>query len=218
MGMARKFRDELRKLEKSVHAMGTKAACMLHDSVAALKEKDSGLARDVIKRDEGIDELDDDIEDNALKLIALYQPMAGDMRTVAVSLKMITYITRVGKYAKDISNHVLDLNGSARPRNAGTLLRMEAKVSAMIADALDAYKTRDISKLSSFGARDDEVDALFDGLFKECDAATARGEITPSCHLDYVMIARYLERCGDHACKMAEKVHYMVTGERISIQ
>ncbi|MDD5318008.1 MAG: phosphate signaling complex protein PhoU [Candidatus ainarchaeum sp.] len=217
--MGEKFHRELARLEASVYEMGGLANSMLGESMHALSGLDVSVAEKVIAREKRIEEMDESIEDEALKLIALYQPVARDMRTIASSLKMITYITRIGKYAKDISVHVreLELKKEVKRNNAKKLFKMAKLVSGMVEDALSAYRNRDVSELSGFKERDDEVDKLFAGFFTECEKTSEKECGAVTLCIDHLMIARYLERCGDHACKMAEKVYYMVTGERMKV-
>ena len=213
--MSKKFRDELKVLEEDVSGMGALASGMLRDSFSALKKGDGKLAAKVVSKNADIEEMDERIEDDALKLIALYQPMARDMRSVAISLKMITYIARIGKYAKDIAVHARFIAERGENGVPAKLSEMAEAVFSMIDEALGAYRTRDVSRLSDFGERDDKVDAMFSELMNSCETSAFKKKISLAYCVDYLMVARYFERCGDHACKMAEKVHYMVTGERI---
>lgn len=231
--MGESFKVELLLLEESVYRMGELATSMLKDSLRALEEGDKPVAESVIARAAEIEEMDARVEDEALRLLALYEPiardkatiastlkLARDMRTIVVSLKLITYIARVGKYAKDIAIHVRGIGAGGEGGNelAGKLSRMGGLVTEMVDDALNAFKVRDASSLSGFKDRDDEVDALFAELFSECKKGEAEKSPSEGQFMDRLMIARYLERCGDHACKMAEKVSYMVTGERMEIK
>lgn len=216
--MVEKFHAELKGLKKKVLEMGELAKDMLQKSIEALKNQDTELADWVLSKKKEIMDMDEGIEQRALTLLTLYQPMAKDMRTIACILKMITYLTRIGRYGKDISNVAKEL--SMRPHIAKlvSIPYMADIVCGMIEDALKAFETEDLSLIQDFVERDDSLDALRYSIFRECVTYMMEDpkNITRCAH--YIMIARYLERCGDHACKIAEKVHYMVTGERVEIK
>lgn len=197
--------------------MGTLALGMLDDSVTALFSQDEQLARTVIQKKHQIRDYDFNIEAEALKLIALYQPMAIDLRRLATILKVITYLTRLGRYGKDIAAVMRNADDFMCPKKLVNLKHIWEHVREMIKDVLEAFDKADISKLSDLEERDNEVDELRWSIFRECITMMMEDQkcITACAH--YIMIARYIERCGDHACKIAEKVHYMVTGEHIEI-
>jgi phosphate transport system protein len=213
--MVEKFHVKLDDMKKEVLEMGFLAKWMLEMSVVALKNQDSKLAEDVISKKEEIASMDFNIEKNVLHLVPLYQPMAKDMRTIACILKMITYLTRIGRYGKDIANVVPELDQEPHICKLVSIPHMAKIVGGMIDDALKAFEVEDLSLIADFGERDDDVDALRHSIFRECISYMTENpkNITRCAH--YIMIARYLERCADHACKISEKIHYMVTGEHV---
>ncbi len=216
--MSEKFRREMEELKREVEDMGVLAAGMLMDSVKALKEQDVKLANEVISRKTRLAEMDEEIEERALTTIALYQPMAKDMRTLGCILKMITYLARIGRYGKDIAKVAEQLADSPHIGRLVEIPYMAERVAEMVRDALKAFETEDLSLIEDFSERDDELDSLRYSIFRECLTYMMEDpkKITRCSH--YIMIARYLERCGDHACKMAEKINYMVTGKRVEIK
>jgi len=216
--MVEKFHKEIDLLKDDVLKMGKLAMSMLEKSIAALKNKDVEMVEWVNNQKDKLADMDEKTEEKALKLIALYQPMAKDMRTIACCLKMITYLTRIGRYGKDIANVTLEIKSKKHLAKMVSIPFMSNQVLEMIQDTLIAYKKEDISLISNLSERDDDIDSLRYSIFRECLTYMMEDtkNITRGAH--YLMIARYLERCGDHACKMAEKIHYMVTGERIEIK
>jgi phosphate transport system protein len=216
--MVEKFHTELEQLRENTLTMGYLALEMLSKSVEALEKQDRELARSVIDRKKELADWDERNEEYALRLIALYQPMAGDLRTIATSLKMITYLTRVGRYGKDIAKLAIRLADQPPIDGMLSLPHMGGLVCTMIKNALKAYETGDLSFINGIGKMDDQVDDLRKTIFRESITHMMEDPATITRCTDYVMIARYLERCGDHACKIAEKVHYMVTGERVEIK
>ena len=213
-----RLHEDLKKMKRKVIEMGELAKEMLHDSVEALKKQDIELAEKVISKKKKLADMDVEIEGKTLQLIALYHPMAKDMRTVACILKTITYLTRIGRYGKDIANIAKELSDKPHVAKLVEIPYMAEMVCKMIDDALKAFETEDISLIKDFEERDDTLDALRWSIFRECITYMMENPSTITRCAHYMMIARYLERCGDHACKIAEKVHYMVTGEHIEIK
>lgn len=205
-------------LKNEVSKMGHLALNMLKDSVNSLYAQDTQLAKEVLNKKELIRDYDNQIEEKTLKLIMLYQPMAVDLRTLAAILKIITYLHRIGRYGKDIADAVIKhLSDKQIAINLVNLRHIYEHVQSMIEDAISAFEKMDISLIKDFKERDDEVDKLRWSIFRECLTYMIEDPkyITECAH--YMMFARYLERCGDHACKIAEKAYYMVTGKHIEI-
>ena len=215
--MAKEFHKNLVYLEKKLIEMSELASNMLSDSIKALSEKDQELAQSVDERKDELREFDVEIETKSLQLLTLYQPMAVDLRTIASILKIITYLYRVGRYGKDIAAIVILLNDKHPLSETIGITHMWEHVQSMLDDAIEAFISRNVSKLAGFTERDNEIDLLRWSIFRESVSYMMEDprNITTSAHI--MMIARYLERCGDHACKIAEKVYYMVTGKRIEI-
>ena len=216
--MAGKFHNELEKLKKDVLKMGYLATDMLITSIEALKEQSEKKADYVYSKKDELADMDEKLEEKAFQLIALHQPMAKDMRTIACCLKIITYLARIGRYGKDIAKIAQEVMDKPHVSKLISIPHMNERVCAMINDALIAFKTEDLSLISDFSERDDDIDSLRYSIFRECITYMMEDPKKIERCARYVMVARYLERCADHACKMAEKIHYMVTGERIEIK
>lgn len=215
--MVEKFHVELNQAKKEIDTMGHLAKDMLSKSVEALKDIDTQKAQWVISNKVQLADMDDQIEEKALRLIALYQPMARDLREIACILKMITYLNRIGRYGKDIAKLVSEFEKNGHVKKLVSLPHMADLVTGMINDALYAFETGDISKFKDFIDRETTVDELRYSIFRECLSYMIEDPSVITRCTYYIIIARYLERCGDHACKMAEKIVYMVTGERVEI-
>jgi phosphate transport system protein len=216
--MSEKFHTELDGLKQDTAEMVRFARDMLSESLNALTGQDSEKALQVISKKEHIREVTITLEDRTYQLIALYQPMAKDMRVIACTLKMITAAERIGRYGKDIANmvkHLQDQPGFMQPL---PIPHMAELVLGMIDDAIMAFATENLEVIKDFSSRDDRVDALWHSIFRETITFMIENPKTITRSTYYIMVARYLERSGDHACKMAENIHYMVTGERIEIR
>jgi phosphate transport system protein len=140
------------------------------------------------------------------------------MRTIACTLKIITSAERIGRYGKDIANMVKHIRGQADFHEPVPLNHMAGQVIAMIDDTLAAYETENLDRIAGLSFRDDAVDSLWHSIFRETLTFMMENPKTITRSTYFIMVARYLERSGDHACRMAENVHYMVTGERIEIK
>ncbi|MFW6173991.1 MAG: phosphate signaling complex protein PhoU [Elusimicrobiota bacterium] len=216
--MVEKFHVELKEIKKEVDKMGRLAKKMLYDSVEALKNRDVELAKKVYSKKTKIANIDYEIEKKAFRLIALYQPMARDMREIACILKMITYLTRIGRYGKDIAKITMDeFPKKPHVKKMVSIPHMAKIVEGMLEDALKAFETGDISVFNDFVDRESTVDEMRYSIFRECLSYMMEDPKTIRACTEYIIIARYLERCGDHACKMAEKIIFMVTGDRVEI-
>jgi phosphate transport system protein len=204
-------------LKNDVLSMAKLALNMLDDSIKALNTQDSVLAKDVDHKKHPLRDFDEKIEEKALKLIALYQPMAIDLRTIATILKLNTYLYRLGRYGKDITSIYRELADKPTLSEFLGIIHMWEHVRTLIEDAIDAFDKSEISKFNEFEKRDNEIDQMRWSIFRESVSYMMEDpkNITTCAHI--IMVARYLERCGDHACKMAEKIHYMVTGNHIEI-
>ncbi|NMA09542.1 MAG: phosphate signaling complex protein PhoU [Methanomicrobiales archaeon] len=216
--MVSKFHTEIASLKGDVLAMGNLAQGMLGQSMVALKTQDVALAATIDGKKQKLADYDDRIEQKCLRLTALNQPMAKDLRTIAASMKVTTSLYRIGRYGKDIAIIVPELAGAPHVGNLVNLPHMGEIVDGMITDVMVAFEREDLSVIADIQSREEVVDALRYSIFRECLTYMMEDPKNITRCTNYVMIARYLERCGDHACKIAEKVHYMVTGDRIEIR
>lgn len=216
--MREKFVEELEKLKADVVEMGNLSRDMLKESIDAIKKSDIIMAENVIRQRKDIREYDYRIEDDALRLIALYQPVAKDLRFIIATLKMNTYLTRIGIYSKDISRDIKEISLTKDFPRLKSVCIMGDIVLGMLDDAIKAFEKEDITIIDSMWKRDDNVDDLFHSILRECISYMIENPKSISYYTHYMLIARYLERCGDHVCKISEKIHYMVTGERITIK
>lgn len=216
--MTDKFHTELKDLKKDVTGMSQFALSMLKDSQEAFSNQDSTLAATVINRKDQLREMTVALEENCYRLIALNQPVAKDMRIIVCSLKMISASERIGRYGKSTAKIIKEISGKPHIANMMSIPLMSEYVIAMVEDAINAYETENLKKLEGFSARDDAIDTLRHSIFREAITFMMENPKNITLATYYIIIARYLERCADHACKMSENVHYMETGERIEIK
>jgi len=216
--MAEKFHTELKSLKTETLDMAHLGRFMLRTAVDALIRQDPELAESVIVRKGEIHDLEVRLEEHCYHLIALYQPMAKDMRTIACTLKLISASLRIGRYGKVIAKVAKELADRPHIASLMSIPHMADLAIDMVDDAITAYESDDLTRIKDFSARDDTVDALRHSIFREGITYMMEDPKNISRCTHYIMVARYLERCADHACKIAENVHYMETGERIEIK
>ncbi len=216
--MTEKFFDEINDLKSDVITFSWFAEQMLKNSIEALINLDKNLAKDVKKRKKELVQTSYQIEEKIFSIIALYQPVARDMRTVVCSLGVVNAAERIGTYGKDIANIVRDFPERPHIENLVSIPHMADLVIDIIGDTINSYELEDISLLAKLSERDDVVDSLKRSIFRECITYMMEDPRNIAICTHYVMIGRYLERSADHACRVAEKVHYMVTGERVEIK
>jgi phosphate transport system protein len=216
--MTDKFHDELSALKTDVIDMACFSREMLSDSMKAIVADDDHLASEVKSRKTKLGNRHTELEERVFLMIALYQPVAKDMRTLACCLQVVNDSQRIGRYGKDIANIVKEIYEKPVIGNFFSIPHMSELVIGMIDDAVMAFQKEDIMLIEGMSKRDDVVDALRASIFRECLTYMMEDPSTISRCIYYVMLARYLERCADHACKIAEKVYYMSTGERIEIK
>jgi phosphate transport system protein len=213
--IVKSFDEDLARLSDLVSRMGGLAENQLDKAIDALQTRDSALAEQVIEADTKIDHLQHEIEELALRMIALRQPMAADLRETVAALKIAPLIERVGDYAKNVAKRAIALIQIPPVKPLFTIPRMGRMVREMLKDVLDAFASQDIDKAREVWLADEEVDEMHDSLFREMLTYMMEDprNITPCTHL--LFVARNIERMGDLATNIAEVVHFQVTGETL---
>lgn len=212
--MDRSFHRDIDDLTQRVVTMGQLSRKSVHDGIEAFAALDIAAANKVIAMNQEINHADVAIEARTLDLIALHQPMAKDLRTLGASLKIITYLDRIGRYGYDIAKATLALQGKEHVRKLVGIPIMRDKAVSLLDRSLDAFQSRDGVKARTIQPDDDEVDGLYDQIFRECLTYMIEEPRNITQCTQYILVARHLERVGDNAGKIAEKTIYMATGER----
>ncbi|WP_298375126.1 phosphate signaling complex protein PhoU [Azospirillum sp.] len=215
--IVRSFAQELQRLSNLVTQMGGVAEAQVEAAVKAVARRDVGLASQVMQADARLDAYERDIDAEAVRLLALRQPMAQDLREIVSSLKIAADLERIGDYAANIAKRSLALAQMPLVRPAVAIPRMGRLVETIMKDVLDAYTERDVDKAIAAWERDEELDDLYTSLFRE--GLTYMMEdprnITPCTHL--LFMAKNMERIGDHATNIAETIHYLVVGSPLNL-
>lgn len=207
------FSEELDALSALLSRMGGVSETMVADSVAAVVRRDTALAQDVMARDSRVDEMERDVEKQIVRILALRQPMARDLREVLAAYRLSLEIERIGDLAKNISKRALILNESEPVNLTRSVERMGKLIGGRLKEVLDAYGNRDTKRAMVVWSSDDDVDEYYNSLFRELlTYMMGDARMINSCaHL--LFIAKNMERIGDHCTNMAEIVHFLVTGE-----
>ncbi|KPP87815.1 MAG: phosphate transport system regulatory protein PhoU [Rhodobacteraceae bacterium HLUCCO07] len=208
------FDRDLETIQARIMKMGGLVEQAILDAADSFAARDEELARKVRMRDHVIDDLEDQINDDCARVIALRAPIATDLRLVLSVMKIAGNLERIGDYAKNMAKRTTVLVEMAPIEGADvSLKRMARDVELMLKDALDAYVQRDAELAMEVIRRDRDIDQLYNALFREFITFMMEDprKITPCMHLHF--IAKNTERMGDHVTSIAEQVVYLVTGE-----
>ena len=210
--VVKSFEDELKRLHSMISRMGGLAETQLADAIRAVIERDSELAAEVVESDPKVDELEREVDDLALKVLALRQPMAVDLRAILSALKIGSELERIADYATNVAKRSIALNQIPAIRPVHSIPRMGQVVKEMINDVLDAYVSNDVDKAVRVWNRDEELDEMYSSLFRELLTYMMEDarNITAATHL--LFIAKNIERAGDHVTNIAELVSFRVNG------
>jgi len=209
------FDEELRLLKERVLKIGSLVEAAIHDSVKSLVERNSDLAQKVIEKDYKINALDVEIDEECIRLIALRQPKARDLRFITTAMKITTDLERIGDLAENIAERAIELNDEPQLKPYIDIPRMAEITEEMVRDSLDAF-VRGCSKIPyEVIKRDDEVDNLNAQVFNELLFFMIQDPHTVSRATRISYVSKYLERIADHATNIAEMVIYMCEGKII---
>jgi phosphate transport system protein len=209
------YEDELTNLNKAISEMGGMVEQAITESAVALLKLDHKQAQDVRLFDKKIDEMQQRINDAAVSIIARRQPMAADLRMVVTSIQVANDLERTGDMAKQLAKRAMQIESlGLAPKFYNGVKHMKELVARQLKSAIDAYLNRDAAAAVEVCSRDDEVDAMYNSLFRELLTYMMEDprNITPCTHL--LFCAKNIERIGDHATNIAETIFYMATGSQ----
>jgi len=206
------YDEELRRLDNTITQMGGLAESQLAAAIEAVARRDSLVATRAVERDVEIDDLDREVETLVVRLLALRQPMARDLRQIVASLKISADLERIGDYAANVAKRSLALSLTPPVRPVYAIPRMGSFCQQMVKDILDAYVARDADRALSVWLRDEELDEMYTGLFRELLTYMIEDprNITACTHL--LFMAKNLERIGDLTTNIGETIYFFVHG------
>ncbi|MBM3598628.1 MAG: phosphate signaling complex protein PhoU [Alphaproteobacteria bacterium] len=216
--IVKSYDDELKHLKALLSRMGGLVEAQIADAMDAVGRRDSELARRTVDNDAKIDTLEREVDASVVRMLALRQPMAVDLRSILAALKISSDLERIGDYATNAAKRAIALNQMPAARPAGSVPRMGRLVQSIVKDVLDAYVDGDADKAVAVWRRDEEVDELYNSLFRELLTYMMEDprNITPCTHL--LFMAKNIERMGDHATNVAETVYFQVRGQPLKAE
>jgi phosphate transport system protein len=214
--IVKSYDQEITLLTRKVLEMGGLVEHQIAKAIDALVKRSVEDAAKVIEFDDQIDRMEEEIDQHAIRLLATRQPMAVDLRLITMTMKISNDLERIGDYATNIAKRCKRLAASPPIKPLYTIPRMAQITQAMVKDVLDAYVERDSDKAVAAWHRDDEVDDMYTSVFRELLTYMMEDPRNISACLDLIFAAKHLERMADHATNIAEKIHYMIHGQRIN--
>lgn len=209
------YMNELAELDGLVTVMAKKTSEAIELAVRSFEDLDLEKVRQVEGLDKDLYELNIDIEKRCLEVIALQSPVAKDLRTIGTYLKVITDFDRIGRYAYDIAEVTARSVEMSHFKPLVSIPHMAKMAEEMVDLSVHAFLERDTGPTRRVFELEDRVDSLYDEIFREIITYMMEDSRKITLGINYTLVARYLERIGDHACNISERVIYMVTGERV---
>ena len=213
--MQRHFDAELQQLKEKLLRMSGLVEESIVTSIKALVDRNAKLAQKVIDADNATDTFEVEIDDLSLRLLALYQPQAGDLRFITSTMKINNDLERIGDLSVNIAHRALDLLKAPPIKSLADILHMAKASQAMLKDSLNAFVNKDTRLAEDVCRRDDEVDQLNHQIFVKILTDQAGDPQMVERAIDIVLVAKNLERIADHSTNIAEDVIYMVEGKTI---
>ncbi|NFK11050.1 phosphate signaling complex protein PhoU [Clostridium botulinum] len=215
--MRKVFDEELLKLHNSILRMGSIVEKQINTCIKALVEKDEKLADEVIKNDDVVDDLEKEIEDECIVLIAKEQPLATDLRKIFTTLKIVTDLERMADHAVDIAKIAKKIQDEKYVKPLIKIPKMADLVQNMIKESLDSYVNENKEGAYKACTLDDEIDHIYKTTFKESIDTMIERKESINQRTQFLFVCKYLERIADHATNICEWTIYLITGEHIDM-
>ncbi|TAK08432.1 MAG: phosphate signaling complex protein PhoU [Candidatus Manganitrophaceae bacterium] len=213
--MHRHFEEELTRLKERILKMGALVETQIAASIKALVERDTALAKQTIQNDHLVNAMDVEIDEDCIRLLALYQPAARDLRFITTAMKITTDLERMSDLAEDICERSIELAEEPLLKPYIDLPRMAEAAQKMVREALDAFVNKDATLARRVCAEDEFIDDLTQQIFRELLSYMTENPATITRAIRISFVSKYIERIGDHATNIAEMVVYLVEGKII---
>jgi phosphate transport system protein len=214
-GMTRYFHEELEQVKEKVLKLGSLVEAMVENAVASLVDRDSRLAEETIASDDRADRLEVEIDEDCVRMLALFQPAAGDLRFLTTAMKVSTDLERMADQAVNISERVLELNEEPQLKPYIDIPIMSQLSQKMLRECLDAFVRKDVELAREVIEADNKVDALKNQVFRELLTFMMGDTSTIPRAIRLLLVSRHLERVADHATNIAEMVIFLVEGKNV---
>jgi len=213
----KRFDEELERLNATINEMGGLTESQFAKALTAVRDRDTATAEEVIADDLRVDALDAAVQEQTVKLLALRQPMANDLRVVLSSIKIAAALERIADYAKNTAKRSIVLTqASPQPSAVAGIDRLGRLVRTALKDVLDAFADDDVAKAHSVWQRDEEIDQVYTGLFRELLTYMMEDPRTITACTHLLFMAKNIERAGDHVTNIAELVSFRSTGQNFA--
>ncbi len=212
-----RFTDEIDRIVDETCSMAKLSINMLERALQAISDRNVDIAKGIISHQDKIEKMDDDIEDSALRMLMIYQPTASDARVLATVLKTITHLERISKYSTNIATATVYLADKPVYEVANLINPIGETALNLVKTVSNGFETFSVNDFGNISETDDHLDEMMQKSITEIVEYIDTHENSADVCTYYISVLKFLERIGDHACKMAEKVCFMVTGMRATI-
>jgi phosphate transport system protein len=209
------FDVKLQRLGSLIVAMGDIAKSQIDDAVKATKTRDADLAAQVLQRDSVIDDIEIQIDAEAINLLATRQPVASDLRMIVSALHMATNLERIGDYAANIAKRAIAIAQTVPVQPEAQVEQMAQRVVGTLDQVLEAFIQRDSSKAHDAWGGDEDIDEMYNSIFREHLTYMMEDPRSTTSCIHKLFIAKNLERIGDHATNIAERVYFIIEGTQL---
>jgi phosphate transport system protein len=209
------FDEDLIQVQAKISEMGGLSEELLSKALQSVQDRDATLAREVIERDRDLDAMEMTLEERVVKVIALRQPVAADLRVLIAAMKIASTLERIGDLSKNIAKRAIPLSSTRQVRMTTSIVRMGRQTLAQLSDVLNAHAARDVDLAVQIWNQDYEIDELYNAIFREVVTYMVEDSRLVGVGAQLMFIAKNLERIGDHTTHISEMVYYIVTGKSL---
>jgi phosphate transport system protein len=209
------FDEDLVQVQARISEMGGLTEEVLSKALASVQGRDAGLAREVIDRDRAIDKMETEIEESVVRIIALRQPVAQDLRVLIAAMKIASTLERIGDLAKNIAKRAIPLSQARPLKLTGSIVRMGRATLDQLTAVLNAHASRDVDLAVQIWNQDIDIDEMYNAIFREVTTYMVEDSRLIGQGAELMFIAKNLERIGDHTTHISEMVYYIVRGEAL---
>ena len=209
------FDEDLVQVQARISEMGGLCEELLSKALESVQARDIDLAREVIERDRALDLMEVALEESVVKVIALRQPVAADLRVLIAAMKIASTLERIGDLAKNIAKRAIPLSGATHGKITTSIVRMGRQTLVQLSDVLNAHASRDVDLAVQIWNQDYEIDEMYNAIFREVVTYMVEDSRLIGMGAQLMFIAKNLERIGDHTTHIAEMVYYIVRGTPI---
>lgn len=209
------FDEDLVQIQAKISEMGGLTEEMLSKALQSVQNRDASLAQEVIDRDQAVDDMEKAIEDAVVRVIALRQPVAKDLRVLIAALKIASTLERIGDLSKNIAKRAVPLSAARPVRITASITRMGRETLSQLAAVLNAHASRDVDTAVQIWNQDYEIDEMYNAIFREVVTYMVEDSRLIGVGAQLMFIAKNLERIGDHSTQISEMVYYIVKGESL---